>query len=123
MEVELWNENLITREVTPIGWQLRTHQCYANVLHLNISLFIYALPLEIQLSREDGYDPINLFNPATFCACPKSGPGLPMTHVVVFLCSMSLIKMKSFVDIDGIDDHHYLKCLFISIYGMHIHAV
>jgi hypothetical protein len=29
-------------------------------------LLIYVLPLEIQLSRGEGWDPINRFNPATF---------------------------------------------------------
>ena len=29
-------------------------------------LFVYVLPLEIQLSKCEGWDPINQFNPATF---------------------------------------------------------
>jgi hypothetical protein len=37
-------------------------------------LFIYELPLEIQLSRGEGWDPIYRFNPATF----------PTSYAVVF---------------------------------------
>jgi hypothetical protein len=35
------------------------------------------------------------FNPTTFCACPKTLPGSPTEHVVVFLCLVSSIKIKS----------------------------
>jgi hypothetical protein len=40
-------------------------------------LFIdsYVLLLEIQLPWNDCWNPVNRFNPATFCACPIPGPG------------------------------------------------
>ena len=58
-------------------------------------LIICVLPLEIQLSRGEGWDPIYWFNPAHFlclsqtrfglwCLMPLSGPRLPMSHVLVF---------------------------------------
>jgi hypothetical protein len=40
-------------------------------------LFIYVVLLEIQLSKREGWDPINWFNPTTVCACPQLGPGFP----------------------------------------------
>ena len=34
-------------------------------------MFIYELPLEIQLSRKEGCVPTNQFSLPHFCACPK----------------------------------------------------
>ena len=85
---------------------------YAQVFFYR--LCIYVLPLEIQLSREkgwrssyqeerveiqlsrwEGWDPINWFNPDTYlCACPKQGLRYPTSYVVVFLCSVSSVKMR-----------------------------
>jgi hypothetical protein len=45
------------------------------------SLFIYVLTLEIQLSRGEGWDPINRFNRAKlFCACPNPRPRFLMLY-------------------------------------------
>ena len=50
---------------------------------------------EIQLSRWEGWDPINWFNPDTYlCACPKQGLRYSTSYVVVMLCSMSSVKMR-----------------------------
>jgi hypothetical protein len=40
-------------------------------------LFIYVLPLEIQLSRENGWDPINRFNPQALVSLKKYMPFSP----------------------------------------------
>ena len=51
--------------------------------------------VEIQLSRWEGWDPINWFNSDTYlCACPKQGLRYPTSYVVVFLCSVSSVKMR-----------------------------
>jgi hypothetical protein len=48
-------------------------------------LFIYVLPLEIQLSRGEGGGPIKRFNLVHICCvCPKPGTGFPTSYVVVF---------------------------------------
>jgi hypothetical protein len=48
------------------------------------------LTLEIQLSRGQGWDPINWFNPPHVCVLPKPGPGYLTSYVVVlFWCSVS----------------------------------
>ena len=54
--------------------------------------------------------PLTDLTPPHLCACPKPGPGFPMSHVVVFLCWW---EMDCFVDIVGIDDHQCLSFLFI----------
>jgi hypothetical protein len=43
--------------------------------------------MEIQVSREEGWNPIIWFNPAIFYAYPKPGPGFPTYYVVVFFVS------------------------------------
>ena len=55
-----------------------------HLLFIYMYIYIFQLPLEIQLSRVEGWDPINQFNPATFFACPKPGPGFPTAYVVIF---------------------------------------
>jgi hypothetical protein len=37
--------------------------------------------------------PLPDLSPLQFCACPMPGPGFPKSHVVVFLCSVSSIKV------------------------------
>jgi len=44
----------------------------ANLCSFFYHLFIYVFPLEIQLSRGEGWDPINRFNPATFLCLFKA---------------------------------------------------
>ena len=46
--------------------------------------FIYVLLLEIQLSKGEGLDPINRFNPATCLCLSQPGPGIPTAYVVFF---------------------------------------
>ena len=46
----------------------------------------YILSLEIYLSIVG--DPINHFNPAKLCACPKQGPEFLMSYIVVLLYEM-----------------------------------
>jgi len=47
---------------------------------------LFEIAIGFQLLRRKGWDPINQFNPATHCACPKPRPGFPISYVVVFLC-------------------------------------
>ena len=81
-------------------------QIYAGFLS-----FVY-ICIAIQLSRGEGWDPINQFNPATLCcACPKPGQGFLTSHVVVplhFYFVISELRRKAihFLDIGGIVDHH-----------------
>lgn len=44
--------------------------------------FISVLPLEIQLSREDGWDPLTGLVPPHVCACQRLVPGFPTSGVV-----------------------------------------
>jgi len=55
-----------------------------------LQLFTYVLPLEIQLSRCEGRDPMNRFNPATFLWCPRPRLGFLMSYMVVFFCFYSV---------------------------------
>jgi len=67
----------------------------------------------IQLSRGEGWDPINRFNPATFVY--MSGSGFPTSYVVVCFVFSELRweVIARFVDIGGIGDNHCLNFLFI----------
>ena len=63
-------------------------------------LFIYVLPLEIQLSRGEGWDPINWLNAATFFV-PVQSQDLDFQHhmswsiyLLFSLCSVSSVKMR-----------------------------
>ena len=64
--------------------------------------------MEIQLSRGLGRIGITLISltPPHFCSCPKSGPGVQASHVIVFW-----VKMRG--DIGGIGDHHCLNLLLV----------
>ena len=73
-------------------------------------VYMYFL-LEIQLSRGEGWDPINWFNPTIFCACPNPGLGFPMSYVVVSLFCVQWVKVRG--DIGGIIYHHCLSFLFL----------
>jgi hypothetical protein len=48
-------------------------------------LFLSVLPLEIQLSRVDGWDPLTGLTPLHFCACQRLVHGFPTSC----LCSIS----------------------------------
>jgi hypothetical protein len=56
--------------------------------------YIYVLPLEFQLSREGVEMPFTGLTLPHFRACPQPGPGLPSSHVMVLLCSVSSVKMS-----------------------------
>ena len=61
--------------------------------------------------------PLTDLTPLHFWSCPKPGPGFPTSYAVIFLLwSVSSAKTRSdlfyFVDIGGIDNHHYLNFLF-----------
>jgi hypothetical protein len=72
---------------------------------------LYVFLLEIQLSRGEGWDPINWFNSTIFCACPNPGLGFPMSYVVVSLFCVQWVKVRG--DIGGIIYHHCLSFLFL----------
>ena len=77
-------------------------------------LFIYVFLLEIQLSRREGWDPINQFNPAT-CLCLSQAKTW-ISNVIcrgLFVCVFSEFSYDErwlfsfFIDIDEIDDLWY----------------
>jgi len=72
------------------------------------------LTLEIQLSRRNGWDPINRFNPAIFFLCLFQSriwiSNIPCHSV----SSINMIRECGFY-IGGIDDHHYLRFLFLTV--------
>ena len=55
-----------------------------------------------------GWDLIHQFNNTELCACPKLGPGFPISYVEV-LSMLSWDVVACFVDIGGIVDHHCLN--------------
>jgi len=57
-------------------------------------LFKYVLQLEIQLSRGEGCDAINQFNPTTFCVCLKTGPGFLTSYKKMYV--MVLFSVQRF---------------------------
>ena len=57
-------------------------------------LFIYVLPLEIQLSRENGWDPINRFNPQALVSFKKYMPP-PLPYFKVNICPFPLPHFAS----------------------------
>jgi len=54
--------------------------------------------------------------PLKMCACPKPGPGFSNV-VVIFMFNYR--GDCSFVDTDGIVDHHYLNFVFIILILLH----
>jgi hypothetical protein len=77
----------------------------------NLRRFIFVLLLEIQLSRGEGCDPINWFNPA----CPKPGPGFPTSYVVFFMFNELREVIVRFVNNGEIVDHHCLNFLSVMV--------
>jgi hypothetical protein len=77
-------------------------------------MFIYVLPLEIQLSRGEGWNPINRLTLPHFYACPKPWPGFPKSYDKVFLVYSELRwkVIARFVDIGWIVDRPCLNFLF-----------
>ena len=103
-------------------------------------LFIYVLPLEIQLSNREIFEPYWPVIYATFCEYPKPGTGLPKSYMYVvgcfflFACSMTwderwlfvlliLVKVLTLVNLsiyktyglfgdNGIKSKCWLKLLF-----------
>ena len=78
-------------------------------------LFIYVLPLVIQLSREKGWDPLVGLIPPHGGPYPRPIPGFP-TYIVVLFFVFSEWRWEvtvRFVDIGGTVDYHCLNFLFI----------
>ena len=60
----------------------------------NVSV-VCILPSEIQLSRGEGYDPINGLTPPNVCACLEQGPEFPMSYALVcFLLSEFILDER-----------------------------
>ena len=93
----------------------------ANLCLFFYSLFIYVLPLEIQLSRGEGWDAINQFNTVTFLYLSQANSWISNFICRGFFCVLWLqLKWEvivRFVDtcIGEIDDHHCLNFIFIII--------
>ena len=83
---------------------------FCNNMWYFYRLFLYVLPLEIRLSRGEGWDPIN-----RICVGPKPGPGFT-TYVVVIL---RWVTYGDWCLFGGIVDHHCLKLSFHK-YRLHI---
>ena len=75
------------------------------------------LPLEIQISRREGWDPINQFNPTTSVCLSQARTWI--SNIICggdFFCAQLRRDMiVRFVDIGGSDDHHCLIVLFIML--------
>ena len=57
--------------------------------------FVYMLPLEIQLSRGQGWDPINWFNPTTFLCLSQARAWISNAisqSFLTILCAVSSVK-------------------------------
>ena len=65
---------------------------------------LYVFPLENQLSKEEGWDPINRFDSSSLLCLSQS-----MNRSWAFGAQMTAIVC--FVDIGGIVDHHYLEMI------------
>ena len=82
-------------------------------------LFIYVFPLEILLSREEGWDPTNQFYPTKFLCLSQARTWIWNIICRGFFCvQWSQLRWEviiRFVDISWIDDHHCLNFLFIII--------
>ena len=79
-------------------------------------LFIYVLLLEIQLSRGEGWDPINRFNPATSLCLSQARTWISNIMLLSLIFVFNELRWEvivCFVDIGGIVDHHCLNFLFI----------
>ena len=65
---------------------MNLYRCFFYCLVISVlSLKIHCQDGEgFQLSRGEGWDPINQFNLPHFCACSKPGPGFPEPYIVVF---------------------------------------
>jgi hypothetical protein len=57
-----------------------------------VRLYIYC-HWRFQLSREECWEPVNRFIPATFSVCLKPGPGFQTKYAMDFLCLVSSVKM------------------------------
>jgi len=84
-------------------------------IYVDFQLFVYihVLRLEIQLSRGEGWDPINWFN-ATTVFVPVSSQDMAFQPHMSWSVCVQWEVIVYFVDIDGIVDHHRLKILYIN---------
>jgi hypothetical protein len=62
-------------------WSFRAE---ASLCKVFCRLFVYMFQLKIQLSREEGWNSINRFNPPHLCVHFKPGRGFLTSYVVVF---------------------------------------
>jgi hypothetical protein len=74
-------------------------------------LFIYTLALEIQLSRGDGLDPFDLFNPSILLCKAKARTWISNVICcgIFVLSEFNLAVGVPFVDSVVIADHHCLQ--------------
>ena len=92
---------------------------------------LYVFPLENQLSKEEGWDPINRFDSSSLLCLSQSmnrswAFGAQMTAIVCFVDIGGIVDhhclevIVCFVDIGGIVDHHCLEVIvrFVDIGGI-----
>ena len=88
----------------------------ASLCRFFFIIYLFVLLLEFQLSREEGWDPIIRFKPATFLFLTQARTCIPNA---IWLCSVIFcIQLRRevnahFVDIGGIDNLYCLNFLFI----------
>ena len=71
--------------------------------------------VEIQLSRGEGWDPINRFNPATLLCLSQTWISNVICGGLFMFSEFRWEVILRFVDIGEIDDHHCLNFLFIIV--------
>ena len=80
---------------------------------------VVVLSLEIQLSRREGWDPINGLIMSNCCGCSKPGHGFPTSQVLV-LFYVQWVQLRweviaRFVDIGKMNEHEYVPFVVITI--------
>ena len=94
---------------------IEVKQTNLYIYDISITMFdihrvlISVLPMEIQLSRGEGWDANSLFNPATCLSLP--GSGFPASYVVVLLFSI----VESGVKHHRPPNHQWLKLMELLI--------
>ena len=85
-------------------------------IYAGVCLCVYVLPLEIQLSRRDGWDTIKRFNTAILLCLSQAKTWVPnrMCRGIFFFVNGKVIIR--FVDIGGIDDLHCVNFLLFCWY-------
>jgi hypothetical protein len=128
LHVLFFNTLNSSRSTTNIHWPMLLYcsclfifviVCGFSLVEENLYRFLiisYVLPLEIQLSRGESWDPMNQFNPTTLLWDQIQNLDFQHHMSPPLLLVFSELKWKviaGFVDIGGIIDHHCFNFLFM----------